>query len=70
MKQPDCPHCWHDTGVQKLVHPPLRVERCCWCGVYRNVAVYVGSYYFGEHGKFHPEHNKATWSAKHDPGAW
>jgi hypothetical protein len=29
-------HCWHDTGVMLLSHPPQLVERCCHCGETQN----------------------------------
>lgn len=28
-------HCWHETGVSKLINPPSIEEKCCWCGLQR-----------------------------------
>ena len=32
-KAATCEHCWHDTGIVLTVIPPIKVLRCCQCGV-------------------------------------
>lgn len=46
-------HCWHDTGVVLTSHPPIVVERCCYCGTERHLrmAVVVPR---GDHGPYAP----------------
>ena len=33
-------HCWHSTSKVLLSHPPLNVDRCCWCGKERSYPQY------------------------------
>lgn len=45
-------HCWHDTGISKLVNPPQFEDICCHCGKKRwRVETKNG------HGKFFPKRN-------------
>ena len=25
-------HCWHETGISKLINPPAYEDQCCYCG--------------------------------------
>jgi hypothetical protein len=45
-------HCWHQTGVSKLVNPPQIEEICCYCNLHRWITETPKG-----HGKFFPRKN-------------
>ena len=60
----DCAvHCWHFTGLSRLVNQPLYDQVCCRCGRQRSVRTAV-QFAPSDHGPYAPpERSLPGWGA-------